>query len=305
MFVAWIFIALSILGFFYNAITILTFNKNRGLLTVSDLPVLSIAIADGVLAVFVTPFGAATNFLAAWPFGSGGCSWYACANTIIGLGTMLHHTVLAVEKCLKIHRPMAADVTHKQMLNIIVFLWVFAALWGIFPLIGWSSYAPEGTGTSCSIKWQSDDLVDTSFIICIFVIFFLSPAVSMVISYAIIYHDLQQMAKRAKCRWSNKAQQTLQVVGARKKTVLTGFIMIASFFVVWTPYAVVSFCAAFGKLQSIPPLAATIPGMFAKTSMLLNPIIYVIRYKRFREGVKKVFKMIKIPNNSFSPDFNN
>ena len=126
----------------------------------------------------------------------------------------------------------------------------------------------------------------------------------MVVSYAIIYHNLQQMAKRAKRRWSNKAQQTLEVVRARKKTVLTGFIMIASFFVVWTPYAVVSFCAAFGKLQSIPPLATTIPAMFAKTSMLLNPIIYVIRYKRFREGIKKLFKMIKLPNNSVSSDFN-
>ena len=304
MFVGCILVVLAVLGFFFNIITILTFNKNRDLLTVSDLPVLSIAIADVVLAATVTPFAVAAEFLAAWPFGSGGCAWYACFSAITGLGTMLHHTVLAIQKCWKTHRPVTSDVTHQQMLKIIVFLWMFSGLWGTFPLIGWSSYGPEGTGTSCSIKWQSDDLVDTSFIICIFVIFFLFPVVSMVVSYAIIYNDLQKMAKIAKSKRNHEAQLSLEILLARKRVVWTGFIMIAGFVVVWTPYAIASFYAAFGKPQSIPPLAATIPAVFAKTSMVLNPIIYVIRYKRFRKGIKKLLKVIKIPNNSVSPDFN-
>lgn len=158
-------------------------------------------------------------------------------------------------------------------------------MWGIFPLIGWSSYAPEGTGASCSIKWQSNDLVDTSYIICIFVIFFLFPVVSLVVSYAIILQQMSQMAKRAKSKWNDEAQQTLEILLARKRVFWTGLIMVASFVVVWTPYAIVSFYAAFGKPQSIPPLAATIPALFAKTSTVLNPIIYVIPYKRFRKGV--------------------
>ena len=292
MFVACILIAVAFLGLFFNSVTILTFNKDRGLLTVSDLPVLSIAIADVVLAASVTPFAVAADFLAAWPFGSGGCSWYACVSATIGLGTMLHHMVLAVERCWKIHHPMTTHVTHKQMLKIIVVLWIFTGLWGIFPLIGWSSYAPEGTGAACSIKWQSDDLIDTSFIICIFVLFFLFPVVSMVVSYAIIYKDLQQMAKRAKRQWNDEAQQTLDILVARKRAGWTGFIMVASFVVVWTPYAIVSFYSAFFKPQSISPLVATVPAMFAKTSTLVNPIVYVIRYKRFRKGVRKLFKMI-------------
>ena len=298
MFAACILIAVAVLGFFFNSITILTFNKNRDLVTVSDLPVLSIAIADVVLAAIVTPFAVAADFLAEWPFGSFGCSWYACVSAIIGLGTMLHHTVLAVEKCWKIHHPMTTHVTHKQMLKIIFVLWMFTGVWGIFPLIGWSSYGPEGTGAACSIKWQSDDLIDTSFIICIFVLFFLFPVVAMVVSYAIIYKDLTQMAKRAKRKWNDEAQQTLEVLLARKRAVWTGFIMVVGFVVVWTPYAIVSFYAAFFKPQSISPLVATIPAMFAKTSTLFNPIVYVIRYKRFRKGVKKLFKVIKIPNNS-------
>ena len=302
MLVAWIYIGIVVLGFLLNTITILTFNKNRDLLTVSDVPILSIAIADGVLAVFVIPFGAAASFLGTWPFGAGGCSWYACVTAIIGFGTMLHHTLLAVEKCWKIHDPLTTNLSRKNMLTIIVFLWGFAALWGIFPLFGWSSYGEEGTGDTCSIKWQSQGIAHSSFIISVFVIFFVTPTVSIVLSYSIIYYDLQQMAKRGKHDWGNEAQQTLDVVLGRKKVALTAFIMMASFFVAWTPYGVVSFYLAFGQPKYISPLASTIPAIFAKTSVFLNPIVYVIRYKRFREGVKKLFKKINVPNHSVSPN---
>ncbi|XP_078354506.1 visual pigment-like receptor peropsin [Oculina patagonica] len=300
IFVTWIYICLIAPGFILNTITILTFNKNRHLLTVSDLPILSIAIADGLLAVFVMPFSAVANFRGTWPFGISGCSLYACVNAIVGFGTMLHHTVLAVEKCWKTHHPMTADLTRKQMLKIIAFLWGFAALLGILPLFGWSSYGEEGA--ICSIKWRSVEIVDFSYIICIFVIFFLAPIVSIVVSYAIIFYDLHQMVKRGKREWGNEAQQTLEVVLGQKKVALTAFIMIASFIVVWTPYGVVSFYFVFGKPEHISPLASTIPAIFAKISVFLNPIVYVIRYKRFREGVKKLFKELKFSNNSIYPN---
>ncbi|KAJ7372932.1 hypothetical protein OS493_015388 [Desmophyllum pertusum] len=230
--VVWIFSVLIVVGFLLNAIAILMFLKNRKLLTVSDLPILSIAIADCFLSVFVMPFGAAANARDTWPYGSGGCTWYACLNTIVGLGTMLHHTVIAVEKCLKTHRPMTAHVTHKKMLIVIALVWGFASLWGIFPLIGWSSYGPEGTGASCSIKWQSDEFVDASFIICTFVIFFISPSVVVVASYTTIYNDLQQMTEKAKRQWGKEVQQTRGIMLALKKVTFTAFILIASFFVV-------------------------------------------------------------------------
>ncbi|XP_078384786.1 rhodopsin-like [Oculina patagonica] len=301
LFVAWVYTGQIVLGFLLNAITILTFNKNRHLLTVSDLPILSIAIADGVLAVFVMPFGAAANFRNAWPLGAGGCSWYACVSVIVGFGTILHHIVLAVEKCWKTHRPMTTDLNRKQMLIIIAFLWGFAALWGIFPLFGWSSYGEEGAGAICSIIWRSNGLVNSSFIVCMFVIFFIAPIVSIVVSYSIIFYDLDQMVKRGKREWGKGAQQTSEVVLGRKKVALTAVIMIASFIVVWTPYGVVSFYLAFGKPKYISPLASTIPAIFAKTSVFLNPIVYVIRYKRFREGVKKLFMEIKfLPNHTIS-----
>lgn len=54
------------------------------------------------------------------------------------------------------------------------------------------------------------------------------------------------------------------------------------FFAAWSPYAVVSMWAAFGEIENIPPLAFAMPAMFAKSSTIYNPIIYLMLRPSFR-----------------------
>lgn len=290
MVITFIFIVFIVTGLTLNIVTIVAFAKNRFLLTPTDLPVLSIAIADAVLIILALPLGAVRNALGAWPFGFIGCSWYACLNAIVGLGTMLHHAILAAEKCWKIHWPMATEITRKTMCMIFGVVWGFVMLCEIFPFFGWSSYGPEGNGATCSVKWQTDDPGDISYIICLFVFFFIFPVAVIVTSYVTIYRDLLNMAERAKQKWGRKARQTAEALLARKKVVFTAFILMASFFAAWTPYAAVSFYSAFFNPEHISPLAATIPSILAKSSLLFNPIVYFFRYKKFRKGVFHLFK---------------
>lgn len=56
------------------------------------------------------------------------------------------------------------------------------------------------------------------------------------------------------------------------------------FFVAWSPYAVVSMWAAFGHIDNIPPLAFAMPAMFAKSSTIYNPIIYLM----LRPNIRRV-----------------
>ena len=289
----YIFVTLIFIGSTLNIVTILTFVKNRHMAEPPHLPVLSMAIANCFMATIATPFGSAANARGTWPFGSVGCSWYACVNTIVGLGSMLHHTVIAAEKCFHTHWPTKESINRKAMYKIITFLWGFAILWGMFPLIGWSSYGPEGSGASCSVNWQSDDHANASYIVCLFLFFFTFPAFVIALSYTTIYYDLRKMAERSQVQWGKEASQTIEVVLAKKKVVFTAFILMASFFLAWTPYAVVSFLSAFGEAKSIPPLAATVSDIFAKSSIIYNPVVYFFRYKKFRKGIKEIFQFNK------------
>ncbi|KAG5841880.1 hypothetical protein ANANG_G00171720 [Anguilla anguilla] len=61
----------------------------------------------------------------------------------------------------------------------------------------------------------------------------------------------------------------------------------AGFFAAWSPYAVVSMWAAFGHIENIPPLAFAVPALFAKSSTLYNPAIYLLLRPNFRKVMRQ------------------
>ncbi len=65
------------------------------------------------------------------------------------------------------------------------------------------------------------------------------------------------------------------------------------FFAAWSPYALVSMWAAFGHFENIPPMAFAIPAVFAKSSTLYNPLIYLLLKPNFRHLLCKDMRSLR------------
>lgn len=52
--------------------------------------------------------------------------------------------------------------------------------------------------------------------------------------------------------------------------------MVTGYLLCWMPYGVVAMLASFGRPGLVPPAASLIPSLLAKTSTVLNPVIYVL-----------------------------
>lgn len=52
--------------------------------------------------------------------------------------------------------------------------------------------------------------------------------------------------------------------------------MVTGYLLCWMPYGVVAMLASFGRPGVVPPAASLIPSLLAKTSTVLNPVIYVL-----------------------------
>lgn len=52
-------------------------------------------------------------------------------------------------------------------------------------------------------------------------------------------------------------------------------VMLAGYFIAWTPYALVCMVAASHKANPFSPKIALVPALIAKTSTIYNPFIYV------------------------------
>lgn len=57
------------------------------------------------------------------------------------------------------------------------------------------------------------------------------------------------------------------------------------FLTAWSPYAIVSMWAAFGDPENVPPMAFALAAMFAKSSTLYNPIVYLVFKPNFRKSL--------------------
>lgn len=52
--------------------------------------------------------------------------------------------------------------------------------------------------------------------------------------------------------------------------------MVSCYLLCWMPYGVVALLASFGRPGVVPPAASLIPSLLAKTSTVLNPIVYML-----------------------------
>ena len=294
--IAFVYIVLALASFLLNSIVLMTFYLDHSLLFPANLLVLSIAISDWLMGVVVNPIGGAANASGGVSLGETSCSFYAFISTFLGLGTMLHHAVFAVDRYLVISRPMEAGYSSSRMLAVIGALWAFAFVWSMFPLLGWSAYVAEAGGIACSIRWQSMRSEDTVYIICLFVFFYFGPLATILFSYTLVFLNMRYMTRNAQKIWGANAAATLETIQASWKMAKIALVMVIGFFFAWTPYALVSFYAAFGFAEDIPTLLAAFPSLLAKTSNLYNPIIYFFFYKSFRESLMKSWRRFRNRN---------
>jgi len=87
---------------------ILTFYKVRSILcSPASIPILSLALADFILAVTAMPFGIAANASRSWYFSHSVCNWYAFTHSV------------AIDK--------------QGIVKITLVVWGICIRWGILP----------------------------------------------------------------------------------------------------------------------------------------------------------------------------
>ena len=277
--IATIYVLLAIPGCLLNTIVLLTFFADRSLLAPGNLFIVSIAVADWLMAGVANPIGA---YVSQGP-SKIGCKVYAWICTLLGLGTMLHHSAIAIDKCRTLWHPMNPVSCRTRVVAVIVLLWCFALMWSFFPLLGWNAYVREGANTVCSIRWYSPySATNTSYVVCIFVFFFFIPLLIIIISYTMAYWNVRRMVKQAEITWGANAEATLAAITESLSLAKISVMVVTGFLVAWTPHAVVSFYSAVAGPDHIPAVATIVPAMFAKSSCLYNPLICFFVYKKFR-----------------------
>ncbi|XP_035533846.1 opsin-3-like [Morone saxatilis] len=263
--------SILVFGFLNNLLVLVLFCRFRTLRTPVNMLLLNISVSDMLVCACGTTLSFASSLRMRWLYGRRGCLWYGFINSCLGIVSLISLAVLSYDRysTLMVCNKRAPD--YRKPLLAVGGSWLYSVAWTVPPLLGWSSYGLEGAGTGCSVAWTQKSSSSQSYIICLFVFCLGLPVLVMVYCYSRLLHVVKQVGR-------------IRRMAARRREFHILFMVVTAvvcYLLCWMPYGVVAMMATFGQPGVISPVASVVPSLLAKSSTVINPVIYILMNKQF------------------------
>lgn len=281
-------------GLVGNVLVIYLFIRFKGLRRTAFLFVLNLAIGDTLLILTNVPVLVVSSFKTQWVAGVSGCRLFAFCGGLSGFVSINTLTILAVERAVVIahHLPNTNRLSQRGVLILCCCIWIYSFLWSIPPYLGWGGHMMEGSQTSCTFDYFTRTVNNTTYVISILVFCFGLQLVIITISYVRILIEVFFHRKDV-ARSFNKRQDAafcLRIASNKNRniewrTTKAVLSLVTVYCLSWMPYAIISVIGQFGNQSLITPLSSALPGVFAKMSSFVNPIIYTLLHSKYRQMI--------------------
>ncbi|XP_037835564.1 opsin 4xa isoform X4 [Kryptolebias marmoratus] len=249
---------------------------------------MNLAVSDFLMAITQSPIFFVNSLYKGWIFGETGCKIYAFCGALFGITSMINLLAISIDRYIVITKPLQSIrwTSVRRTCLIIALVWLYSFAWSLAPLLGWSSYIPEGLMTSCTWDYVTSTPANKSYtlMLCCFVFFIPLGIISycylwMFLAIRQANRDVDQLGSQV--RKSTLIQQ--QSIKTEWKLAKVAFVVIIVFVLSWSPYACVTLIAWAGYASILNPYSKAVPAVIAKASAIYNPFIYAIIHSKYRD----------------------
>ncbi|CAG7816935.1 unnamed protein product [Allacma fusca] len=229
---------------------------------------LNLAVCDLSISVVGYPYTTISGYLGWWPFGGTMCILYGFLCFTFAQVSM--NSLVAVS----MFRYVAVCMPHKQHLLTsglswwaVGISWGHALFWTASPLLGWSSYTFEPTGISCSLNWHDRSTSGMAYTLACTIFCYVTHVMALLWFYREIFAKVHNLGFSR--NWRDRQQQIIEneipspsPLARCESVVVFSFItenlspleihvlrmnviMVLSFLICWSPYAIVSVISIF------------------------------------------------------------
>ncbi|KAM3617818.1 uncharacterized protein V6R79_011606 [Siganus canaliculatus] len=276
-----IFGVLSVVG---NGILLFVAYRKKSSLKPAEFFVVNLAISDLSMTMSLFPLAIPSAYAHMWLFHRTTCTVYAFCGVLFGLCSLTNLTVLSCVCWLKVCCPnYGSKFSYFHACLLVAGVWCYAGVFAVGPLSGWGEYGPEPYGTACCINWHapSQNSAAMSYIVCLFFFCYIVPCTVIFLSYTFILLTVRGSRQAVQQHMSPQNK----ITNAHTLIVKLSVAVCIGFLTAWSPYAIVSMWAAFGNPATVPPMAFALAAIFAKSSTLYNPIVYLVFKPNFRKSL--------------------
>ncbi|XP_016411756.1 opsin-5-like [Sinocyclocheilus rhinocerous] len=178
----------SILSIVGNLMVLVMAYKRSNHMKPPELLSVNLAVTDMGAAVTMYPLAVASAWNHHWIGGDVTCVYYGLMGFFFGAASIMTLTIMAIVRfivSLTLQSPKE-KISKRKAKILVATTWLYALLWALFPLIGWGKYGPESFGLSCTLAWKDMKEQSQSFVITIFLMNLILPAIIIISCYPAI-----------------------------------------------------------------------------------------------------------------------
>lgn len=265
---------------------------------------ISLSIADFLVAALVMPCALDAVNTGKWRCGHVWGRLNGFGNFLFCISSIMHLMMLSVDRYMAIARPLyyPMEMTKSRALFLCLAMWLYSALWAFLPLFGVSSYECfiSYIGT-CEAKDWSKFGLNFAFAISVVSGTYGIALLSMVFVYfkigRVIRNQLQRTQEVASGE-DQKSRNEIEQFGLfhktkqtkfankmnRQKGLVTLITVTLVYLICWSPFCILLFIEI-GTGEKVRGPYGTLAMFVGFTNSCCNPIIYSIKYRRFRSAV--------------------
>ncbi|KAF4113862.1 opsin 4xb [Onychostoma macrolepis] len=283
--IAFLILIIGTLGVAGNALVMFAFYSNKKLRSLPNYFIVNLAVSDFLMAITQSPMFFINCLFKEWMFGELGCKIYAFCGALFGITSMINLLAISIDRYLVITKPLQTIQWNSKRRTFLAILciWIYSLAWSLAPLIGWSSYIPEGLMTSCTWDYVSPSPTNKSYtmMLCCFVFFI--PLAIILYCYLFMFLSVRKASRDLERLSSQKSsfvkQQSMK---SEWKLAKIAAVVIVVYVLSWAPYACITLIASAGHANILTPYSKTLPAVIAKSSAIYNPFIYAIVHTKYR-----------------------
>ena len=301
---------LDLIGLPMNLLVIVTIAFERRFHVMRYILLASLAVSDFLFLALANSFLIASTAHERWLYGKTMCDLNPFFVLYFYLNTVLHLIAVSYERYSAIVKsPMTYDGTiTKSRMVLMIFIWVAPIPLSILPFVGFGQYVYNPEVFSCEQLAVHGALTS---IVIFTVLTFVVPSVIIVFLNWFVFKTAQTLQHNpvqvGSIGGSDMSENQLQEMSRRmieRKAAVDICIIIVAFMVCYLPAWTVGICRQFFNELDVPASFVLGTNAIFHASSLCNPIIYSIRKKEFRAGVKKVFRRMGVCGSHNNPENN-
>ncbi|XP_051277596.1 opsin 4xb [Dicentrarchus labrax] len=276
------------LGITGNALVLFAIYSNKKLRNLPNYFIMNLAVSDFLMAFTQSPIFFINCLYKEWVFGEMGCKMYAFCGALFGITSMINLLAISIDRYLVITKPLQAIhwSSKRRTTLAILIVWLYSLAWSLAPLVGWSSYIPEGLMTSCTWDYVTYTLANRSYtmMLCCFVFFI--PLGIIFYCYLFMFLAIRKTSREVERLGTQVRKSTLiqqKSIRSEWKLAKIAFVVIVVYVLSWSPYACVTMISWAGHADILTPYSKAVPAVIAKASAIYNPFIYAIIHNKYRK----------------------